>query len=321
MSQFASGQADTLTSLSRLAQKAGEGQAFNTRFQQGRQLQQDVERRRQVDAQAQQATQDRQVRLQQLAFEQESTRIQQANAQARKEADAQRAEREQSTADRQRDLANQFKERDLARMEGELGVRQQAEGRKQEAATGTQLPPAPGSKEANKIQRQLVDELSDLSKVLDPLNGPDLDDETRLSITNRRDQINQSLVDLQQTTKAAALNASRTAQARQTTRAVTQKEAGPILEQTLEAAGQSRVLELPISSDTGRTDTAQLKPGKIYQTSRGPALRVGNNAWELIDEIGDVEATLQANQPTKPAARTQPGGSTDFSGPLPVVFQ
>jgi len=151
-----------------------------------------------------------------------------------------------------------------------------------------------------------VAELGDLAKALDPISGPELDPETRISLENRRNQINQGLVDLQETTQAAAVNASRVAQIRQTTRAVTQKEAGPILEQTLEAAAQSRVLEIPTNSETGRPDLAKAKIGKIYQTPKGPAIKISPNEWEIIDEIGDVETATAANQPTQPAAKTQP---------------
>jgi hypothetical protein len=307
MSSFASGQATQLTDLARLAQRTGEGQAFDTKFAQEQQLVQTALRRRQMEGQAQAAAQDRQVRLQQLAFENESKRIQQAQNAAREQANAQRQQQEQNTADRQRDLANAFKERELARMEGELGVRQQAETRLQQRETGQGQPPAVGSKEFNKQQRLLVDELADISKILS-LDGPDLDDESRISFENRRDQLNQGLVDLQEASKTAAVNASRTAQARQTTRAVTQKEAGPVLEQTLEAAGQSRVLEVPTSTETGKPDLTKLKVGKIYQTPRGPAVRLPGGKWEVIDEVGDIETTFAANQPTQPAAKTQPSG-------------
>lgn len=305
MSQFAAGQAETLTNLARLAQRTGEGVAFDKGFAMDQALKSEVLRRKQMDAQADQAAQDRELRLQQLAFEQESTRIQQAQAAARQQADAERQAREQSQADRQRDIATAFKERELARMEGELGVRQQAEQRLQQRDTTV---PAPGSKEFSKQQRFMVDELADLAKILDPIEGPDLDDETRISLENRRTELNQGLVDLQETAKAAAVNASRTAQVRQTTRAVTQKEAGPILEQTLEAAGQSRVLEVPTNTETGKPDLTKLKVGKIYQTPRGPAVRLPGGKWEVIDEIGDIGTTLAANQPAQPAAKTQPSG-------------
>jgi hypothetical protein len=315
MSSFASGQGQTLTNLARLAQRAGEGEAFNTKFAQEQQLVQQAQRRQQMDAQARQADEDRQIRLQQLALQNESQRIQQAQAAAREQANAQRQEAEANTQDRQRDIANQFKNRELDRMEAELGLKQQREGRLTEQAGAQALPPAVGSPEFNKQQRFLVDELADIAKILDPIEGPDLDDETRISMENRRDQINQSLVDLQETAKTAALNASRTAQARQTTRAVTQKEAGPILEQTLEAAGQSRVLEVPTNTETGKPDLAKLQVGKIYQTTRGPAVRLPGGKWELIDEIGDINTTLSA-QPSQPAASTQPSG---FLGRGPSV--
>ncbi len=307
MSQFAAGQGNTLSSLAALAQRSGEGQAFNQRFAQERQLSGDLLRQRQVSNQAAGAAQDRDTRLQQLAFQQESTRMQQAVQSQRDTANANRQQAEQTTADRQRDMTNQFKIRELDRMESQLGLQQQKEQRLGQQAAVAGQAPQPGSKEFNQAQKLMVGELTDIAKALDPISGPDLDDETRLSLENRREELNNGLVNLQETTKAAAVNASRTAQVLQTQRAVTQKEAGPVLEKTLEAAGQSRVLELPIDTDSGRTDVSKLKPGKVYQTPQGPAVRLGNNQWDLVDELEG-----SGTPPSQPAQSSPKAPSNDF---------
>lgn len=296
MSQFGS----TFQNLGNLARIAGEGQAFNTRVAQESQLRNQLLRERQQSNQAVAAQEDRQVRLNQLAAQNEAQRFQQALAAEKQARDASRQQQEVSLEERQRDLANAMKLREMERLEAQLGLQQQGEQRRQEETVQRQeqrgqLPP-PNSKEFNQLTTGIVSRVGELSKLLDPMSGADLSDEQRLTLTSQLEQDREALKALQESAREAARNISAQAQVTQQQGPVTLKQAGPALALSLQAARQTRVLEVPLDTETGVPAVDKLKEGKIYQIpGKGPAVWVGG-AFDLIDELADIDTVRIAQR-------------------------
>jgi hypothetical protein len=293
MSQFG----NTFQNLGQLAQRAGEGAGFNQRFAQERQLRGEVLRERQQATQAAGAQQDRDLRLNQLAAQNEATRFQQALAVEKEQRNAVRQEQEASISERQRDLANALKIRDMERLEKQLGLQERGEERLQQRQDAQFQPgnlPVPNSKQFNQMTSQLTSRMADLAKVLDPLSQQDLSDEQRLTLTNQLEQDRQALQALQESAREAARNVSANAQVNQQQGPVTAKDAGPALSLSLKAARQTRVLDAPLDSETGLPDLTKFKEGKIYQIpGKGPAVWV-SGGFELIDELADVDTVRTA---------------------------
>jgi len=273
-----------IQSLAALAAKAGEGQGALTRADRAQQLIGNVLRQRQQNQQAQEAQFEKEARLQELNAKKEAQRFSQALASQAEQRKAQADERKAAIDERQSVVADGLRVRQLERLEAELGLRTQGAELAERKFQAQQVQDT-SPKAVNKQRTQVLQDLSRVADLLDP-SKTDLSDEDRIVVEQQRGQLTQQLVDLEKTTQEAARNAVRTAQVQQTQRAVTQKEAGPKLTAALNAAGQSRVLDIPTDQETGRPAADKLRVGRVYQTSQGPGIFLGpQQGFDVIDEL------------------------------------
>lgn len=272
----------TFLALGELARKAGEGQAFLTRFQQEQVLIGSVLRQRQQAAQAEQATFDRETRLQQLAAEQQSRQFSQALALQKQQVDAQHQSEDLAIEERERKVAQDFRIRTLERLEGQVQQRQEQFKVREERLDkgkavddlGTQFDKLVGR--ARKIQ-QLLD--ADIASET-PFT-PDI----RLQLEQEKENIAALATSLQIQQQDFEQDLIKEAQRIQLQGPVNKKDAGPALTAALKSAGQSSVLELPRARD-GSIDASKIQRGKIYFfPGRGAAMAIGGGRFEPISEL------------------------------------
>ena len=294
MSQFAASQGSEFASLAALATRAGQGQAFLTRHEQGQQLVDQSIRQLQVHQQREQAAGEREIQLQELAARNEAQRFEQAIMAQREQREQEQAQVDADVDAREKELATALKIRQIERLEADLGLRTRgqelAEQRFEHQQIEDQSPRA-----ISKRRTQTLQDLARVNDMLSPENF-DISDRDRIILEGQRQQLTQDLVSFEEQSKRFAQNAARQAQVTQTQRAVTAKEAGPALRLSLKAAGQSRVEQPKFDPETGAPDPKQFKIGKIYQLPDGPAVFLGDGRFEIIDELGDVDITRNLQQ-------------------------